>query len=176
MLNIGGILDFGAGNGNVRTLAFSITDTAQVTATYLQLKTKNLARTDIVFSGGTLVLTSDNSIRGRAFVDQNVNITAGVGEFTLTANSTDALKTLATKCGSDLFMLDGVRMTVVADGSDIAALNAELATIAVVSGKYLQISEGVGTQTLSVIPEPATFGLMALIGGGLLFARRTFSL
>ncbi len=149
-LDIGGMIDFGPGNGNTQTLGFTMTNTAQVTATYLNLKTKNLDRSDVVFAGGTLVLTDSNSIRGGNFPNQNVDITSGVGGFSIIANSTEAGKTLATKVGSDLFSIDGNEIVVVADGNDVAALNTELASI-VVNGKSLQISEGAGTQTLNIV-------------------------
>jgi hypothetical protein len=32
------------------------------------------------------------------------------------------------------------------------------------------------TVTIEVIPEPATFGLVALFGGGILFVRRNFKI
>ena len=106
---------------------------------------------------------------------KKVNITAGAGEFTLTANSTLLGKELSTKVGSDLFAIDGTKIVVAATGSDVAALNAELATLAV-NGKYLQISEGVGTQTLNVIPEPASIGLICAMGAGMFWVRRIMSL
>ena len=172
-LNISGIIDFGAGNSNTQTLGLRMEDSAQITASYLQLKTKNFARTDIVFAGGTLILTSDNMIRGGNFPSQNVDITAGVGEFSIQATTTPAAgKALSTKVGSDLFSLDGTEIVVAADGSSVSALNTELALNAV-NGTWLQVTgTDSGPQTLHVIPEPATFSVFALEGMSILWIRR----
>ncbi|VGO16340.1 hypothetical protein PDESU_04931 [Pontiella desulfatans] len=172
-LTVGGIIDFGSGNNNTQTLGFRMEDGALVSASYLQLKTKNLARTNIEFGGGVLTLTSDNSIRGGDFPNQNVNITAGAGEFSIIATATPQVgKSLATKVGSDLFAIDGTKIVVVADGSEISILNAELVT-KVVNGKWLKITgTNDGPQTLEVIPEPAVIGLISIAGCGFLVIRR----
>ena len=150
-------------------------DSANVVMTQLSLKTLNLDRSDVVFAGGTLTLTDANPLRGGNFPSQNVDITAGAGDFQIVHSATPQEdKSLATKVGSDLFSIDGTEIVVDADGSNVSALNAELAT-KVVNGKWLQITgTDNGPQTLNVVPEPATLGMVALVGGLAVFIRRRF--
>ena len=175
ILNIGGAVEFGTSKSNQNTLAFSMQGTAQVSADYFHLKTHNFSNSPLTFGGGLLTLNSDNPFRGGDFPNQNVNITAAAGLFSIFhTNATTAAKTLATKVGSDLFSIDGTKITVTADGSNVGALNTELA-LNIVNGKYFQIETSGITQTLvvvSAVPEPSSTALLGLGGFALILRRR----
>lgn len=128
---------------------------------------------------GSLVLTSNNPFRtgGGVSVGNSVNITAGAGELTITHTdlSGNDSQDLAGKVTIGFFRLDGVYINPINEynGTNIAAINAELASDWVVNGKWLELSDGPsssGTRVLTVVPEP---GSLALIGlGGLACLRR----
>ncbi|WP_136081868.1 hypothetical protein [Pontiella desulfatans] len=165
-LAVQGALDFGTGkaeNAHSWSMSFLMKESASLSATHIQLKTKKLERSALTFAGGTLTLTSGNPILGCNFPDQNVNIKASAGGFRLiaTANPFPG-KSLATKVGSDLFSIDGRKINVAESGLDVEALNMELAG-KVVNGKILRIKgENNGPQILEIITagdEPAVIEL-----------------
>lgn len=176
-LHISGNLDFGTGKTPQDwKLGFSMADNAIVSADTMVLKTKNATiNQTFSLSGGTLTLNSDNPITGGNFANVNFNITAAAGGFSLIhSNATDADKTLATKVGLDLFAIDGTNITVTADGTDIGALNTELA-LNIVNNKYFQVETSGITQTLvvaSAVPEPSSTALLGLGGLALILRRR----
>jgi hypothetical protein len=125
------------------------------------------AGTALDLVGGTITLSNANSIQslgGATFSSFTFDWTGAVGEASVVqTNNTNADKTLATKVAKALFLIDGVRIDPTADGTDIAALNAELYTLGV-NGKTFQVTENAGVQTvdLVVVPEPGTMVLLGL--------------
>lgn len=156
-LTIEGSLDF-KNDSNRSALSFTIEDSAEVSANHLQLKLNQYSMSILTMSGGTLILRDSNPIRGNSYhdPDQRVNITADAGTFKLVhTNATEPDKALAIKIGADLFAIDGTKIVVTADGSNIDILNQELEDI-IVNNKYLQVKTSNNTQTLVVMASSQT--------------------
>ena len=163
---------------NKRNHYFTMRDQSRVELDALFLRGVGDSR--IEFAGGTLVLSDSNPIYGASFVEMDADITAAAGQFKIVhLNASMPEKTLAFKVSQDLFSIDGTRILVESDGSNVGSLNQELAGI-VVNGKFLQITEeqvaGMLQQTLALvdIPEPAVAGLLlgGLVAGAVVLRRR----
>lgn len=137
--------------------------------------------TVFTLESGTVTLSDSNGIRSvsNGFNGQlDWTGAAGAGSIVQT-NNTNNGSSLAGKISvaAPLFAIDGtlVSSSVVYDGTNLAAVNADLAT-SVVNGRFFQIAEAGGTQTLSLsavaVPEPTSLGIFAVAGLGLLFRRR----
>lgn len=146
---------------------------------FLQVGNIRILGSAVNLGAGDVVLTSNNPFRtgGGVSAGNSVGITAGAGELTLTHTdlSGNDAQDLAGKVTMGFFRLDGVYINTVTEynGSNIAAINTELATDWVVNGKWLQLSDGPsssGTRVLTVVPEPGSLALLGL--GGLMLARR----
>ncbi len=113
-----------------------------------------------------------HAFRSSSGFDGQLNFVGSAGLASVThSDLTDAnvVRHLAGRVTSDFFAIDGttISTTAVYDGSNVAAINAELATLAV-NGRFLQIDESGGTQTLNLVavPEPsaAMFSVLAVLG------------
>ena len=138
------------------------------------LRIDGQASSEFQFFSGSITLDGfTNSLRGDGFQGA-FNWLGNPGEGTLTqVINTTTNQALAFKTGQGFFSIDGVRVNPVLDydGTNLAAFNAELLSLAV-NGKYLNIvANPDGSQTLSLlVPEPMTLSLLGL--GGLAILRR----
>ena len=130
---------------------------------------------------GTITLSAANGIRSvtNSFNGQ-LNWTGSAGAATITqTDNTVVGASLAGKVSNanGLFAIDGTQITptVAYDGTNLAAVNANLATLAV-GGRYFQVTEAGGTQSLTTVatavPEPTSLGILAVAGLGFVFRRR----
>lgn len=111
----------------------------------------------------------------------------GIGSLEIKGGSTLSLSTLVTDFGSDgngdggAIVLNGLGSTFVApnaytgdaSGGMVAGSGGWSAVSVTVLGGEIEVTDlGDRTQLTVVIPEPATLGMVAAMGGGLLFIRR----
>lgn len=128
---------------------------------------------DITLANGSMTFSNLNSFRSTNSPFQGlINFTGAAGSVFVaqTDNSGTAVQTLAGRLSASsgttsFFSLDGTMVTtggIAYDGTNLAAINTALATT-VSGGRYFQITESGGTQTLELvaIPEPSA----ALLGG-----------
>lgn len=126
---------------------------------------------DITLASGSMTFSNANSFRSPSTPFAGlINFTGAAGTvFVAQTNNTGTVgQTLAGKISTSsgtlsYFALDGTMVTtngVAYDGTNLAAINTELANT-VSGGRYFQIEESGGTQTLVLIPEPSA----ALLGG-----------
>lgn len=143
----------------------------------------NAGGTVFTLDNGTITLSDSNALRSISSIfNMQLDWTgaAGAGSLVQTNNSVNATS-LAGKISlsNPLFAIDGtgVSSSVLYNGANLAAVNADLAT-QVVNGRFFQISEAGGSQTLSLsssVPEPSSIGILALAGIGFLSRRRKLS-
>lgn len=150
--------------------SITIGGTSIVTMDYLRLDSNTAGM--LTMSGGTLTVSDVNPLRSSSGFSGQFNLTGAAGA--LTVIHTDltgdpGTRHLAGKLAGGnpaLFAIDGTSIDplTIYDGSNLAAVNAELAADWVVGGRYIQISEAGGQQTLSLvaIPEPSSTLLSGL--------------
>ena len=126
---------------------------------------------DITLQNGSMTFSDANAYRSPSGMFTGlVNFTGAAGSaFVRQTNNTGTLaQTLAGRITSNggttsFFSLDGTMVTtggVVYDGTNLAAINTALANT-VSGGRFFQIEEVSGIQTMYIVPEPSA----ALLGG-----------
>ena len=148
---------------------------ASITTQVLRIDNPGLG---LNFTSGNIELNNPHAIRGANAFDGQFNFvgTAGAGTITHTdLTDADVVRHLAGRVTASFFAIDGTTIspTTLYDGSNVADINAELATL-IVNGRHLEILEANGTQSLSLVavPEPATSMVIGLLAGTLLVRRR----
>ena len=107
------------------------------------------------FESGSVILNNNHPLRGAVTFNGQFNFTGAAGAATITHNDlTDknVVRHLAGRVTNRFFSIDGVviETTVIYDGTNIADINSELATLAV-GGRALQLEEVDGVQTLAIV-------------------------
>ena len=141
------------GGGNSLTVDGGAVDVSYLRANSGDEVTINLM---IDFMGGTFTLNDVNPLRDNSPFEGQFNWTGGVGSGSVIhTNPSSAGSALARKVDQGFFSINGTRIDPTTNSSvdGVAALNTELATLQV-DGTFFQVLEGVGTQTLVLIPEP----------------------
>ncbi len=127
----------------------------------------------ITFTGGSFNVSDVNPFRDNSQFEGQFNWTGAAGSGTVTHTSaSNTGSDLAKKVSQGFFSIDGTRIDPTTDSavSGIGDLNTELATLAV-GGRWFQVNDlGGNVQTLTLVPEPASFALLTL--GGLMMIRR----
>ncbi len=160
-----------------------VKDTSVVTVTNSiinsgTVKLDGTAPSALLFESGTITLIEDNALRSSASFNGQFDWTgvAGAGSLVHTVLGSDETKHLAGRVALGMFAIDGTQIapTTVYDGSNVAALNAELATLPV-GGRYFEITDTGSQQSLALVnvPEPASLALMGLGGLAMFRGRRS---
>ena len=132
------------------------------------------------FVSGTITLGNANPLRDNSAFEGAFDWIGAPGDGSITHTDLSANNTnLAGKIAQGFFAVDGVRITPSlsnttdwTDPANIAALNAELQSLAV-NGRFLMLTSDGSQQVLTLaVPEPASCLVLALASGCLLVATR----
>ena len=153
-------------NGDLAVL--EILDGNLVVNTEIRLDGGNGANAEIQLTKGQITLNASHSMKGNNnfFQDNHINFLGAVGDGSVLYTSIDSnsARTLAGRVARGYYSIDSTVIDPTASEGDIAALNAELATLAV-GGRHFFLDDSVaGQQTLTLVqvPEPTTFALAGL--------------
>ncbi len=168
-----GALDLNGAAGAGQAL-LEILDGNLIVNTEMRLDGANGDNAEIQITKGQITLNASHSMKGNNnfFQDDHINFLGAAGDASVLYTSIDSnsARTLAGRVARGFFSIDSTIVDPAAGEADIAALNAELVTLAV-NGKYFFVDTSVsGEQTLVLLPEPSSMALLGL--GGLLIARR----
>ena len=130
-----------------------VTMTGGATLTTQVLRIDN-ASTGMNFASGSITANNPHPFRGSNAFNGQFNFTGNAGEATVThtdLSDENIVRHLAGRVTNRFFAIDGITIetTVVYDGTNIAAINSDLETLAV-NGRFLQLTETDGVQTLSL--------------------------
>lgn len=160
----GGVVN-GFNQANVGILdvndSLTISGGAMINGDYLQITNGSsligIVSEQFTFLSGTITLSSANPLRGNNF-NGNLNFTGAAGSATIVHTNLQGSITnmLGHKIGAangdrSYFAIDGrmINSGILYNGSNLAAINAALAaTGKIVNGRYFEIVEASGTQTL----------------------------
>lgn len=162
-ISAGTITDFTNANvGNIGGGTSLVIDGGAVSGDYLVADSDHT--NDITLSSGSMTMSSSNSFRSNNVPFTGlINFTGAAGsasvaqtDLTGTAGQRMASK-IGTSSGASFFAIDGTMVAsgVEYDGTNLGAVNTGLAS-QVVNGRYFQISESGGTQTLELMAEVVT--------------------
>ena len=135
-----------------------LSDNFTLTATYIYMNKDYRGSTPskVEMSGGTIMLSDTNALRGINFSKIWFNLTGAAGSITI--KQTDSKLTsdtsLAKKVALGYFRLDGVRINPVADGSNLEVLNAELKILSS-NDRYLVIKQQGNSQIMEIEQPPS---------------------
>ncbi len=109
------------------------------------------------FESGNLQLNNAHPLRSSSGFNGQFNFTGAAGDGTIFHNDlseANVVRHLAGRVTAGFFAIDGVTVEPNLDynGSNIAAINSELETLAV-NNRYLQLVEAGGTQVLSLVSD-----------------------
>jgi hypothetical protein len=109
----------------------------------------------VEMSGGTIMLSDTNALRGINFSKVWFNLTGAAGSITIkqTDSKLASGTSLAEKVAMGYFRLDGVRINPSANGKDLDVLNAELKTLSS-NERYLVVSQQGDSQILEIEKPP----------------------
>ena len=170
-VNITGGLEVTSNSANV---AFN---NATLEAGWIRLNSGDEATQELMFDflGGTITLSNVNPLRDSSGFEGAFDWIGGAGSGSIIhMDASNATQDLAYKASQGYFSIYGTAINPTVDPSvdGIAALNAELQTLAV-GGEYFEIIDGGTTQTLVLVavPEPSTMILLGLASVSVLAAR-----
>ena len=138
----------------------TIAGTSNVSMNYLRLDSG--AGGMMTMSSGTLTLSYSNPLRSSSGFNGQFNLTGAAGSLEIIhtdLTSTDTNHHLAGKLAGPnpgLFAIDGtvIDPATAYNGVNLAAVNADLATNWVVGGRFIQVTEAAGQQTLILTDTP----------------------
>lgn len=160
--------NFNVISGTADTLLIS--GGATINADFIRIEgTGTAVGSTIALGNGTITVSDSNGFRsaGPTF-NGSINFTGAAGSASIVQTNNGTVNTaLAAKLSAtalSYFAIDGTMVStgIAYNGSNLAAINAALATGGnVVGGRHFFITDTSGTQTLTLIPEPSA----ALLGG-----------
>ncbi len=130
-----------------------------LTATYISLNNAidGNAPSMVNMSAGSVTLSAANALRTNVGFDEIwFNFRAGSADnvtITQTDSQTSSADCLSKRVAEGYFRLDGVRIDPTVDGSDVAALNAELETLAL-NDEWLVVTQDGNSQILTIGQPP----------------------